>query len=106
MTSPPSETTRTLMKARDILEKGWCQGRLEIGDKHCIAGAIRLAMGIPVDNSLSRSSRCDEYWVVSNAVASAIGWNDVVSFNDERDRTHAEVLEAMDRAIQLSMQEG
>ena len=92
MTKPLSETTVTLMKARNILEKGWCQGALQKGDRYCILGALDEA-GF---GSL-RPAAC---------IQSVCGDGDIAHFNDAPNRIHAEVLEVMDKAIQRSMEEG
>ena len=102
MTNPLSDTTITLMKARDILEKGWCQGALQDGERHCILGSIRAVLGLPMAFCSGDFERryCSAVDAVSRIVSCP------ANFNDDPNRTHSEVLDVMDQAIQRSMKEG
>lgn len=103
MTKPLSETTVTLMRAREILEKGWCQHSLQDNDKYCVVGSIRAALGIPSETLYPPKE--EAYCAAVGVVQREIGYS-VAFWNDAEGRTHAEVLDVMDQAIQRSIEEG
>ena len=93
-------TSQTLIKARDLLQQGWCQGALFKQSKgktrYCIVGAIH-----DVNQSHLMIRRC------LRMVREAAGieeW-DVAAFNDAPGRKKSEILKLMDDAIELAKQE-
>lgn len=109
MTQPLSDTTITLMNAREILEKGWTQECHKDGDSYCIEGSLAAVYGLVfcLDHVMGK-------WPTGHRknmdlIASVIGGIDAIDvpgWNDDPNRTHSEVLDVMDQAIQRSMEEG
>ena len=82
-----------LIEGRKLVERGWCQGAFQKGERVCILGSF-------IDDvEMSRQAL--------RAIASAIGRPGadacaVVRWNDHKGRTQEEVLAAFDRAIAAS----
>ena len=94
-------TSETLIKARHLIEQGWCQGalfKLSKGKtRYCIAGALREAK-YQVDRSPGLAIDCH------NAIfaASGIKPTDIAEFNDAPGRKKSQILKLMDDAIELA----
>lgn len=89
--SDHNETIATLKAARKLIERpdSWCQGTFLSNDgRRCASGAL-----VDVGASL-----CDTSYT---ALGFACGNSIVCEWNDAPKRTHAEVLAAFDRAIEL-----
>jgi hypothetical protein len=82
-----------LIEARRIISDPdrWCQRRYNLGDAYCAIGAIMKCDGRPEAYSLLREGIGDD----------AIDQR-ITDWNDKPWRTHAEVLAAFDRAIELA----
>ena len=93
-----------LVAARaELVIHGWTQGLFEAEDgAPCMLGALRKADGC--NPSLVHRSREAEraYFLLCDAVGDR--WP--ADFNDDDDRTLAEVLDAYDRAITLAKERG
>lgn len=106
-------TTRdVLVRARGLIEQGWCQG---VGARdargHEVGALMREACSWCTLGALSRAldlSNTDAYGVdytrAREAIADAIGRDcdggrAIAVWNDHRERTQADVLAAFDRAI-------
>ncbi len=93
-----NSTLATLVRVREIIAKGWCQGAYQIGDSYCMVGAIMAATGYwYVGEKLSPNPK-DRAWellavVFPYSTASATAWNDAP------ERTKADVLARFDEAI-------
>ena len=104
-----NETTMVLIKARELLEKGWCKGALRIGDSYCMSGAIWYAGGgtAGLDNPELHDRLIPTYglvWVAIGAkTAHGIPRHSIPYWNDQLSRTKEDVLLVMDKAIALSM---
>ena len=98
-----SEVTTTLMKARDDIAVNWTKGRFEDGDSKCAGMALEVAAGYR-DNEFFDRRLCDEAMEYFLQAIGGRAWEDIMPWNDAPERTHAEVLEAFDKAIQLSME--
>jgi hypothetical protein len=82
---PVNQTKLVLQKARDLIEKGWCQNATQIGESYCMMGAI--------------ASVTDVWSPSINVLGKAIDTPSIVGWNDTSGRTQAEVLAAFDKAI-------
>ena len=114
----PSDTVVTLTKVREMLtpEDAWIKGlwtakwetipdgtrslvacdRGGTAECWCLDGALlettrQSAVGAPLRESA--------YWHAADAIARVIGTSSIITWNDDEDRTHAEVLAALDKAI-------
>lgn len=87
------ETTKLLIAARDLVERGWCQGVIAIGGEVCAAGALTRSY---------RWREGDDPQIVIealNRLQRAVGDFDISWWNDRPERTQADVLAAYDAAI-------
>lgn len=91
-----NETTKTLIAARSLVERGWCQNKMRLGGDVCMVGAMHGAS--------------DAAWVLlGRAIGEeiAIGYTEdlapIVDWNDTKGRTKKQVLAAFDRAIAASL---
>ena len=96
-------TSETLIKARDLLAQGWCQGVAWIHNKnggytYCIFGALEKSK----DNQKALFEARD---FIYGALARRQYEKDIEDFNDAPGRTQAEILKLMDDAIELAKQE-
>lgn len=96
-------TLQLLRKARALVERGWIQHHSYEGEAMqptsvCLVAATSFAAW-------------DQRWLPENIeaetvadelIATAIGTDDAVGWNDTEGRTQAEVLAAIDRAIELA----
>lgn len=67
---PQNDVLNTLLKARNIVEKGWCRKELHEGDKHCVLGAIIIAVtgqDVHIDGIPKRSKKLYQEVVFSFA---------------------------------------
>ena len=93
-----SEVVTVLKKARALIDspEKWCKRALERNGAYCALGAMNFAATGDVFGDNGGASR-----VLMNAVGEATeGW--VASWNNAPERTHAEVMEAFDKAIILA----
>jgi hypothetical protein len=96
----PEDTARLLEKAKALIEdpKHWLKGKYQ--DERdgvqcfCLDGALMVA-----DEPQVRDPLSDEYWAANAALMLTIGGN-IVGFNDDEATTHADVLKALDTAIE------
>lgn len=96
---------RTLLRARELLEHGWCQGAYardadgHICKEHdgaamsfCLAGATYRA-------ATESSAKFSTYNGACLWLADAFNGDCISEYNDAHGRTKAEVLDVVDRAI-------
>lgn len=87
-----------LTDARALIEQGWTQGVLRVRTSgpvcYCALGAIDEASSVSVEGS-------GQYNAAKNILMSVID-GPIPVWNDDDDRTQAEVLAAFDRAIELA----
>jgi hypothetical protein len=99
-----------VVKARNIIDEGGlCKGILQIGDMHCIGGAINRA-----HHGNSEWCGWDQYYKfigwwqegeiqeITQAIANANGFRwqhvgDMIMWNNHPSRTKEQVLEALDK---------
>ena len=94
-----SEVVTVLKKARALIDRPekWCKNALYRGDARCLRGAIWDASGesYPVasraERALGFKSGRGERWDVC-----------LPAWNNAEERTHAEIMAALDRAIILA----
>lgn len=102
------DAVAVLREARKLLDRGWCQGALALDDKGskiyekspaacrwCLLGAIGAASNwrhAPSKKAISMLRVSTE-------------WEQPANWNDAPGRTQAEVLAAVDRAVELGEQE-
>lgn len=95
-----SDIAAKLDEARALIEaRGWCQGDYEHNGGFCVIGAIRkVTSGAPFTWS-------DESGALERFMRGTLGlcWLDV--WNDDRDRTQADVVEAFRKAAELARSE-
>jgi hypothetical protein len=94
--NPVADVLRRARSLIDAPEK-WCKGKLQIGDSFCIEGALRAAASVHRYEALPAPA-----W---GLLRQAIGTS-VINWNDDDERTHAEVLAAFSRAIELAERGG
>lgn len=94
------KTSRLYRKAGDVLrDRGWCQGGFRRGRKNlCVLGAMNVARR----RKFNTIGGWDEFIYPLHAV---IGWESPDWWNDRAGRTHTEVLQALDAAYILALQE-
>ena len=105
-----NEVVTTLMKARDILKNGWCRRKLRDGDRYCIKGAIFQACGVPlIQSPYSKyekvtipDSRHPKFGFAEKVIEILNKMLGMYAFlwNDAKTRTHEEVVELFDKAIE------
>lgn len=83
---------KVLMSAKTKIEKGWCQGYLKRRGCYCTYGAIIYST---VSNKASQQAI--KAFLEANKIRDCI-----TTWNDNQDRTQAEVLAAFDKAIELA----
>lgn len=92
-------TTKVLLEARRLVEEGWCQGAYEDeAGRVCLQLALYLGQGASesqVTVGMSASDRVVK--LIGPFYASAT--HPIQGWNDAPERTQAEVLELLDRAI-------
>lgn len=108
---PPSPVKDLLTRARERIEKGWCQGAYAkaadgesvsacgpCATSFCIRGAVLAAS--PMDYPV----RVSAYILLENAVEQITQspGDSLAYYNDAHDRTHVEVLAVFDAAIALA----
>lgn len=108
---PPSPVKDLLTRARERIEKGWCQGAYAkaadgesvsacgpCATSFCIRGAV-LAVG-PLDYAV----RAPAYNLLENIVdqITQSPCDSLAGYNDAPGRTHAEILAVFDAAIALA----
>lgn len=99
-TKPDSEVVTVLRKARALIDspEKWCKVDFSQNDERfCIVGAIIRSVRIYDHNEAMRT--IDR---VTAPLKQAAGQTTLMCWNDAPERTHAEVMEAFDRAIILA----
>ena len=93
-------TSQTLIKARDLLQQGWCRGgfiKVSKGkERFCIAGAIYRAQPF---------QRAGDKCLHMVCAAGGIERHLIAQFNDAPGRKKSEILKLMDDAIELAKRE-
>jgi hypothetical protein len=92
--SAPS--AKVLADARELIERGWCQGMVRDGQLYCAIGAIRKAA---TGNAYQAS---DETRALRLLMEKFTGGESLPTWNDNPLRTHGEVVEAFKRAEALA----
>lgn len=91
-----------LGRARDRVEKGWCQRFLFKGEKCCSIGALIKA------KALSAEMRIRGQNLVAEAARESLpykqGWVNIVVWNDSKGRTKEEVVCVFNKAIQKAIE--
>ncbi len=83
------EAVRMLVRARELLQRGWCQHRGQEGDRYCLWGAARQAwMEAGATNALQKE--------VCHIVNSSTSPRRMADWNDAPGRTQADVLRLLD----------
>ena len=105
--SPKSVCVEILEETRDLLFNGWMQNEYEDGyGNFCMVGALQAAQALRPALEYADQERC--YECISYAIEQTTLWNqrpsvdsrqDIMNFNDAACRTHADVLEVMEKAI-------
>lgn len=104
-------TVKFLTKARAVIERGWCQGCFArdaqgqpiestdpLAETFCIRGAMRAVA--PNDYDVrARAHRHLEDVIIALTDGDC---DSIASYNDDPDRTHAEILAVFDAAIALA----
>ncbi len=89
-----SPVVARLQRARSLVERGWCQYQGDDGlGNVCASTALNRA------TNRNQSFSTDH---ARFALVSAIEWENIPAWNDHPGRTKAEVLEAFDRAIEIT----
>jgi hypothetical protein len=106
-TNVTTPAQKALLKARSLIENGWCQGQFaintETGTQYCILGAIQMTVnGDPLKNA--EYSASPRKWSLENymrvALQRATNSNrHLEQWNDMRSRRKSHVLAAFDVAI-------
>ena len=73
----------------------WCKNKLASRGRYCAVGAFRFL----AENTGRADAACYRF------LQRAIGGRSIPHWNDDRTTTHAEVMEAFDKAIALAEQE-
>lgn len=101
---PAVVTAAVLRRARDLLSRGWVQGRISApgasAARWCVVGAVYKA----ACEEARRRPSCagQEAHMIDGAVASlraVTGGEPLAAWNDHPDRTRGDVLEAVDKAM-------
>lgn len=99
-------TSEILADARKLIEvpDSWQQNAFFDGEyrqpgcRYCALGAIHAARG---DRSIAEPSWNTESSVLADVI-DATSWSEISEWNDQKGRTHAEVLAAFDKAIEAA----
>jgi hypothetical protein len=103
-------SSQILRYARVLLAGGWCQGaeaRDAYGvsrdpwDHAAVAWSLRGALGAVASDAGAELAEVEEVAVAALALTLDIRINELQTWNDDPERTQAEVLAACDRAIAL-----
>lgn len=83
-------TKEILRRAKRKIEAGWCKGYYERQGSCCADGALILA-----------ARHFDERHKARSALRAVVGrqWSRIEHWNDAKERTKRQVLEAFDKAI-------
>lgn len=76
----------------------WCQNRASIGKRHCLYGGFQMLRRFDIDYHPDGE---DEAWFfLIRYVNRQLKCENPISWQDEPGRTHAEVMEMLDKAIE------
>ena len=99
----------TIKTAREIIEKGWCKGRMNDGVGFCALGAVAEAVGVEWVRDIFNLPRpvftfdSAEEWTRGkdflNGLALQAGYKHTAVFNDDPITTHQDVLNFFDKAL-------
>lgn len=95
------KTSELIAKGRDVLARGWCQGRYQSDHAVCAMGALRTVLG---GNSMSISAeQIAQYGQASDALCDAtyqmFGAYSLIEFNDAPSTTQQDILDIFDKTI-------
>lgn len=106
-----TKATEILLEARNLIEKGWCQGCMarragggltDIFDasaaQFCLMGAMHRA-GAMLESDEFRPT-------AQNFIYKAGNIGSLIHFNDAKGRTQAEIIDVLTRAIEASRETG
>ena len=93
-----SAVVETLVAARALIEHGWCQGDYRVGECVCSYGALQQAINGDAEDCTITALDVE----ATAFLKQAMNCLSVVSWNDARGRTQADVLAAFDHAIELA----
>jgi hypothetical protein len=93
-----TDTLMTLIEARRLIEAGWvqCDSRNENG--HCLSGALFYASGC-LPGEITNESYQDAVDRVRSMIFEPEFCGALMLWNDAKERTQEEVLDALDRAM-------
>lgn len=96
-----NEVTKTLIRARSLLEKsGWIKRYFEMDGAYCAIGALnKTAYGNPVAYLSRYNSEAGQQARKFLKQSLPFGWNEISSFNDAWWRRKSRVLKLYDDAI-------
>lgn len=91
--TPPMNPTKVLRDARRyLITNGWCQGRWTDGRVRCALSAIETVHpGVESTHEDCVRLAAEPY----NRLIRAVGYHDIISWNDAKGRTFAEVSAAL-----------
>lgn len=100
-------TVDVLIKARALVAQGWAQGAEALDKNGCaVSHTAATAVAWCLDGALTRASRPTSrnwilsYWPARAAVKAFLaGQNRLAGWNDDPERTQADVLALLDAAI-------
>lgn len=97
-------TYQILVKARELVKKGWGQASLQQGTKYCALGATAKAAGV-LEDGYSELFKLEAVHVLASCVPlyRRMYNNDVrvvYNFNDHRSRTQEDIIALFNRAIE------
>ena len=99
-----NDVADTLRRARAMIDapEKWCKGAFDAGGRFCMLGAVIRSKPRFEDfaEGIEFVGKCDA------ALRRASGGWSTMSWNDDADTTHADVMSAFDRAIELAEREG
>jgi len=111
------ETLALLIAGQQLLKdpSGWCKGSMKQGQRYCINGAL-FEVGttnyqMPDDyvsddplyyrGDLDRGQIPEPFWFLRQALKQGSDFSNIGLFNDDPQTTHDQVLELLDRAIEI-----
>lgn len=111
------EVQDTLRRAKEVLlNEGWTKGNArrttKTGFAYCISGAISLVVEMDYADThfIATTDKADAYMDAMSALACTLNpevakprlYDSVIAFNDDHERTLDEVIELIDRAMEVS----
>lgn len=93
------EVTLLLIRGREAIERGWCQGSYAKGDAVCMEGAVGRRNGYCLSSVIKHAIDRLRANAISSMKRSFELPTELTTWNDAPGRTKEEVLAAFDRAI-------